>query len=117
MSVIKLGRPTILEMNFPSIPDEQIAVGQWIILYDEIPVRKIGANLYEVYADYSLSGDCDSSMAERPSLLRHVLKLVEDYGEIRPLMYPSIPEPPKYTRNSRGQKKKRNYWESPMYFR
>ena len=120
-TLVQLGEPTIMQLNIPSIPDEDIPVGQMIILWDEIPIRKIGENLYEVYSDCTTVEVQDGmsslvEMAERPSLLNAALRMVESYKEVDSLLHFHIPEPPRYTTNSRGQKKKRNYWESPKYF-
>ena len=64
------GKPTVLEMKFSEHEDKDINVGQWVILFDEIPARKIGDMLYEVYAHASMEEvqALERSMERRPVL-------------------------------------------------
>lgn len=64
------GKPTVLEMKFSEHEDKDINVGQWVILFDEIPARKIGDMLYEVYANASMEEvqALERSMERRPVL-------------------------------------------------
>ena len=55
--VYELGKMVVMELNFPNLPDEKIAVGQWVVLWEEVPVRKIGNNIYKVYPEYLLDNN------------------------------------------------------------
>lgn len=108
--IIYLGKPVILEMNFKNHPDETISIGQWIILYKEIPARKIGNNIYEVYPD--------GQVLIIEEFEDRLPKLICDLQETK--NYIDGPEPPwytppKYVRTKKGSKRVRP-WESPLYF-
>ena len=107
--MIHLGKPVVLEMYFKNHPDKYIRVGQWIILWDEIPARKIGAGLYEVYPDaVELKIETPEERAER--LFFDLPKQIDLMDE--PLR---IDTTPKYVRTKKGSKRV-HPWESPMYF-
>lgn len=48
---IQIGKAKRMQLNFEHTPDEQIAVGQPIILYEEILMIKVGPHLYDVYPE------------------------------------------------------------------
>ena len=110
-----LGRPTIMELNFPSLPDEEIKVGQLIILWEEIPVRKIGPNIYEVYAEASVPvADFFDEPIEKRA--QRFLDWAENQKQsvIPPFLEETL-ETKKYIRTSKGSKRVRP-WESPRFF-
>lgn len=109
-SIIYLGKPVILEMNFKNTPDEEIAIGQWIVLYKEIPVRKIGPHIYEVYPDGQVL--IIEEFEDKLPKLMCDLQEAERYIDRMP---PDYYAPKKYVRTAKGSKRVRP-WESPLYF-
>ena len=113
-----LGKPTIMELNFPKIPDEDIKVGQWIILWDEIPIRKIGPNIYEVYPDADLP---KLSAPANPRLIDYegIAKSLEEptFRTFTPPFLEDVVryDEKKYIRTSKGSRKKQP-WESPKFY-
>ena len=108
--IVHLGKPIILEMNFKNHPDEYIPIGRWIILWDEIPARKIGSNLYEVYPE-ATEVKIETPEEKYEKLLFDLPKQI-DYIEERSL----YTEPTsKYMKTSRGTKRV-HPWESPAFF-
>lgn len=119
--VYELGKMVVMELNFPNLPDEKIAVGQWVVLWDEIPVRKIGNNIYEVYPE--AKPYVVETLDEKLEKLARGFKFINitdcDGGEpINPYVTMGrnlIKEGTKYRHTSRGSVK-RHHWESPKYF-
>lgn len=119
--VYELGKLVVMELNFPNLPDEKIAVGQWIVLWDEILIRKIGSNIYEVYPD--------AKPYEFETMEERLEKLAKGFAfrEITDAdMYLNgrdmisvgrnlIKDGQKYIRKNKGSEK-RHPWESPRFF-
>ena len=112
-NVVCLGEPTaVLELHFSSIKDEDLSIGQIVVLWDEIVCRKIGDALYEVYdlKEYQVHvPDFDGDLLHKIATDRPTFRLID-----------SLPEKPwysqpKYVRTSKGTKKVKP-WEGPMYF-
>lgn len=116
MQTVILGEPShILQINIPSIPDEDIPIGTMIILWNEIPIRKIGAMLYEVFANDELPvvKPLEEEWEEKARMLIDTLATREIDTE--PIFSYKLPETRKYIRTSKGSKKVRP-WEPPVYF-
>ena len=116
MQTIILGEPShVLQINIPSIPDEDIPIGTIVILWNEIPIRKIGAMLYEVFADNELLSikPLEEEWAEKARMLIDCFAKREIDTE--PILSYKLPETRKYIRTSKGSKKVRP-WEPPVYF-
>lgn len=117
----ELGKLVVMELNFPTLPDDEIAIGQWIILWNEIPIRKIGSNIYEVYP-YA-----------RPSMIetfeervKRLAEMLDDAMKFQSRDFKACPdfikvgqnlinEGTKYMRK-RGGSVRVHPWESPKYF-
>lgn len=112
---MNLGEPQqIIQMEIPSIPDEKIPVGTIVILWDEVPCRKIGEMLYEVYSEDKLPliEIPEDNFEQKARLLMDSLQSKEVYSDVwhfRNLEYK------KYVRTSKGSRK-RQPWEPPVYF-
>lgn len=116
-----LGKLVIMELNFPTLPDDEIVIGQWIVLWNEIPIRKIGSNIYEVYPD--------AHPYEFETLEEKIAKMAEGFSFINITdsrdFYSTdyiiskgrnlIKEGTKYLR-TKGGSIKRHPWESPRFF-
>lgn len=97
-------------MNFKNHPDETICVGQWIILYDEIPTCKIGPNNYEVYPDaQELKIETFEDRFEK--LCFDLPNQIDPVTERIALLEPTS----KYGKASKGTRRVRP-WESASYF-
>lgn len=109
-NLVHLGKPIILEMYFANHSDKYIHVGQWIILWDEIPARKIGPGLYEVYEDTM------ELKIETPE--DRLSNLIFELGETRSLLddvESNYTVTKKYVRTPKGTKRMRP-WEGSYYF-
>ena len=111
--VVVLGEPKIVQLRFSDIKDEDIKTGQWVIIYNEVPARKIGKELFEVYIDAEpfQVKTLEEEMRERMEKLSMTLHQV-DYLEENILKYDDTP---KYIKKGHGSKRLRP-WESPRYF-
>ena len=107
---------SILELNFPSIPDEKISIGTWIILWDEIYCKKIGEHLYEVYdsAIFSIKS-FDEQMAERAKELKLMFSDIPEKDVLHNFFKEELEPTSKYIKTSKGTKRARP-WESPKYY-
>lgn len=114
MSIAICGNPTIMELNFPSIPDERIAIGSWVLLRNEIYCRKIGENLYEVYDVGSVQVNTwEEEMAERMECLKAAFSDIQT-EDVFHNYYREEPQT-KYVKTSKGTKRVRP-WESPKFY-
>ena len=112
MSIHFMNKPIILELYFKSLPDENITVGQWVILWSEVPARKIGTNLYEVYPNVA------DALNQEPILPTLQSISFEDYtGDPFALSTKGYlyRQNPTYTRIGKKIIKKKA-WESPKVF-
>ena len=109
LQTLRVNNMQIMELNFPSIPDEEITIGQLVILWGEIACRKIGKNLYEVYTDVT-----SGSMGERPSLMNISYEDLAD-REFKPVLPNGQYISSKFVKTAHGTKRRRP-WESPSYF-
>ena len=115
MSVVRLGEPKqIIQMNIPSIPDEKIPIGTIVILWNEIPCRKIGEMLYEVFSEDTLP------LIEIPEddFFSKSKLLMQDFANREletSIWHFRNTEYKKYVKTSKGSKK-RQPWEPPLYF-
>lgn len=107
-----LGKPTIMELHFKHTPDEDIHIGQFVILWDEIPARKIGEYLYEVYPNAQVIEV--ETPEERFAKLAASLNGYLDTEMYVPGKDNNIVNT-KYIRTSKGTRRVRP-WESPKYF-
>ena len=115
MHTIVLGEPkAVLEIHFQSIKDEELSIGQLVVLWDDILCRKIGPDLYEIYdmADYRVKvSDFDGD-----TMFRDFAKELVD---TRPLLSdnlnPYSKPVSKYYKTSKGTKRRRP-WESDSFF-
>lgn len=122
ITIKQLPRPIILELHFKTIKDEDVHIGQWIVLWSQILVRKIGKDLYEAYI-------LDESLAESAEQRIHrlTLELIKNYEEnvekrlknTLALIDPDMPKvfyPEKRYRKTKHGSKRVRPWESPKYF-
>lgn len=100
----------IMEINIPSIPDEKIPIGTLVILWNNIPVVKIGEMLYEVYKE----GSIPIVEVEEPKLLRPEM-FRGTYTEEVPFKVTQNLDNVKFRKTAKGSKRVRP-WESPKYF-
>ena len=115
MHTIILGEPkAILEIHFQSLKDEDIAIGQLVVLWEDILCRKIGADLYEIFdlQDYRVKVpdfDGDTMFMDITREFSHNLSLLDD--NLNRHMEPTS----KYIKTSKGTKRRRP-WESSSFF-
>ena len=116
-----LGKLIVMELNFPTLPDDEIAIGQWIILWNEIPIRKIGSNIYEVYpyARPSMVETFEVRVKRLAEMLNDAMRFEskgpKPYLDIVTAGQNLINEGTKYMRK-RGGSVRVHPWESPKYF-
>lgn len=106
---MNLGESRKVEMN---IPNHAVEVGQWILLYGEIPAVKISDMEFLVYLDATIVQvqSWEEEMNERLKLMNSQLSPLDKF----------VPEPehkvlPKYVKTKHGSRRVRP-WESPRYF-
>ena len=107
----------VLELNFPSIKDEGIPIGTWVILWDEIPVKKIGPNLYEVYEDIPVIEvkTLEEEMAEKAEKFRMTFSDISQEDMFHNFWHKDLEPTQKYRKTSKGTKRIQP-WESPRFF-
>lgn len=116
--ISKLGKPCIMELSFPSLPDEDIKIGQWIVLWDEIPIRKIGSYIYEVYPEASI--EQIETFEEKLEKTRKALIDFVNRRDSRNFILPEFLDDitydsKRYVKTRKGSRKV-NPWESPKFF-
>lgn len=111
ISVELLGKSQIVTMKFKQTADESIAVGQWIILWNEIPARKIAAMTYEVYPECTRV-EVESFEERAKSLIQDLNRSIEFIPSSSNVDF-IISN--KYRCTSRGTKRI-HFWESPEYY-
>jgi len=106
----------VMELNFPSIPDEEISIGTWVVLWNEIYCKKIGENLYEVYdsAIFNIK-TFDEQMAERAEELKLMFSDIEKKDVFHNFFKEELEPTTKYIKTSKGTKRVRP-WESPKFY-
>lgn len=108
-TLVELGEPIILELHFKSLRDEDIPIGQIIILWNKIIACKIGENLYEVYDPKPIEIKLQPTLFDtvNRTSFRDYLMNAEDYIPNARLKFRK-----EYKRNKRIKP-----WESPkVYF-
>lgn len=110
---VNLGEPRIVQIN---IPGHHIEIGQWVLLYNEVPMKKISETEYEVYADANIIQvkTWEEEMQERLSYMEHAFRELQTYDNFIPdKLY--MDDTPKFIKKGHGSKRLRP-WESPRYF-
>ena len=106
---ITLGKSRRVEMN---IPNHTVKVGQWILLYSEIPAVKISDTDFLVYLDATIDQvrSWEEEMNERLKMMNKQLSLLDKLAP-----EPEYEAVPKYVKTKHGSRRVRP-WESPRYF-
>lgn len=108
-----LVNPVILEMHIKT-ETGGILIGQWFVLYDEIPAHKIGEDIYEVYPEGRVI-ELDEPHDRTGMLIEQLKDWDGSDKRILPFLEKEILPTPKYVKTSKGSKRMRP-WEGPQYF-
>lgn len=105
----------VMQLNFPNLPDENIPIGQIVVLWGEIVCRKIGSNIYEVWDLAKLS---ESKIPSIGSIIERSdgrFGILESFKMVPDELSSTWFEEPKYIKKGHGSRK-RKPWESPSFF-
>lgn len=109
-----LVNPVILELHFKTTSTGGIAIGQWVVLFDEIPARKIGEDIFEVYPEAEVL-EVETFEDRVEKLVEQLKHWDEPHKILPPMLAREILPTPKYVKTSKGSKRMRP-WEGPQYF-
>lgn len=109
----RLGEPVVVKIN---IPGHRVEVGQWVLLYNEVPMRKISDTEYEVYvnAEAIQVKTWEEEMAERLKNMETAFRELQTSDNFI-LDKAYLGDTPKFIKKGHGSKRLRP-WESPRYF-